>query len=506
MKPTPSSSQSFAAELAALVPIVERFSQKRVLVVGDLFLDENIYGAMTGVSIEAPVPVFEVHERRHNPGAAGNTACNAAALGASTLLVSYVGDDSNAALVQAGLRASGVDTLGLTTAPQRPTNTYGKLRAACHHAPPQEILRADTPRPSPIEGELERAVIAAIERLAPGVDAIIVTDQVGSVATDRVLGAVAAAAREAGIPAVGDSRGRAHLFSAFTALTPNEREAMAATGRDTPDDAAMALAKRAERVFLTRGRDGIRLFERGQPPRDFPAMTAPRDVADVTGAGDTVTAVAGLALACGATSQEAALLANAAAALAVRQAGVVPATQAQLLAELAHHAPAKALYALDELAPIVMKLQAEGRCVVWTNGVFDLMHAGHAAYLERAAAEGDVLIVGMNSDASTRRIKGAGRPILPAEERAAVLTALRWVDYTTVFDTPDTVPCLERLKPDVYAKGGDYTIDTINQDERRVVEGYGGRIALLPGVEGRSTTNIIAQIRAAAAGEEDAKG
>lgn len=150
---------------------------------------------------------------------------------------------------------------------------------------------------------------------------------------------------------------------------------------------------------------------------------------------------------------------------------------------------------LDELKEIVARFKAEGKRVVWTNGCFDIIHIGHIIYLQRAAAEGDVLIVGLNSDASVRKNKGPERPIVPENERALVLAALESVDYIILFDDLTTVPILQVLKPDVYAKGGDYTIETIVQEERRVVEGYGGRIAIIPGVEGYSTTNLIARLR-----------
>jgi len=192
---------------------LERFAGKGVLVVGDIYLDENVFGAVTGVSLEAPIPVFEVHERRHNPGAAGNAACNAAALGAQTYMVGVVGADPNADIVRKEFAVRNVDTSGVVSDPGRPTNTYGKLKAGGHNIPAQEVLRTDTPSPSFIDGDVEDQVIANLRARAPEVDAIMVGDQVSSVCTERVLAEVAACAREHGLLTVGDSRGRAGATS-----------------------------------------------------------------------------------------------------------------------------------------------------------------------------------------------------------------------------------------------------------------------------------------------------
>ena len=494
--------------------ILSRFGDARILVVGDLYLDENVYGKVTGVSLEAPIPIFEVHARRYNPGAAGNTACNLAALGAATSLVGVIGEDGNAGILRDELTARGIDASGIVVDPSRPTNTYGKLRAGGHNIPGQEVLRTDTPRPPLIPAEIEDKVVAGIEKRAQDVHAIVVVDQVSSVVTDRVLETVVACAKKNGIPAIGDSRERIGAFKNFDIVVPNDREAKMGTvpsevraPRTVPTfadaasvdasvpflaDAGTALLAICKNALITCGPAGITVFSEDGIIVEAPASA--RSVVDVTGAGDTVTAAVALSVVSGASLHEAAVIANAAAAAAVAQHGVVAITRQQVEAVLDGAEPISKVKDPSELSILVRGLQEQGKKVVWTNGCFDILHVGHISYLVKAAREGDVLVVGLNSDASVRAVKGPDRPINSESDRALVLSALECVDYLTVFSDPTTVPLLETLRPDVYTKGGDYTIETVNQDERRVVEGYGGKIVIIPGVEGKSTTDIVNRI------------
>jgi D-beta-D-heptose 7-phosphate kinase/D-beta-D-heptose 1-phosphate adenosyltransferase len=214
----------------------------------------------------------------------------------------------------------------------------------------------------------------------------------------------------------------------------------------------------------------------------------------VTGAGDTVTAAVAVTLVAGGTLVEAAIIGNAAAGIAVAQPGVVTVSRFEVeRALLGGSGPAK-LKTQEELQQAVARLKRQGRRVVWTNGCFDILHAGHITYLQRAAALGDVLVVGLNSDASVRAVKGPDRPVVSETERALLLSALECVDLITIFSDATPLALLQEIQPDVYAKGGDYTLDTIVQEERRAVESYGGRIEIIPGVAGRSTTGIIRKI------------
>lgn len=479
--------------------LLARFSKARVLVVGDIYLDENVYGVVTGVSLEAPIPIYEVHERKHNPGAAGNAACNVAALGAKTYMIGYVGNDVNADIVRKEFAVRNVDTSGLVVHPTRATNTYGKLRAGGFNIPTQEILRTDTPTPVFVEGDVEDKIIANIRVRAKDVDAIIVTDQVKSVATRRVLDAVVECAKQHKLITVGDSRGRAGEFHGFDVMVPNDREAGIGTDIDVIDEetlnaAGKALLKVCKNAAVTRGQHGIRVFSADGSMADFPTQVEPSSVVDVTGAGDTVTAAVTVTLVAGGSLHDAAVIGNYAAGVAVAQRGVVTVPIAQLeRAMFSASGPAK-LKSLDDLQSELERLRGEGKRIVWTNGCFDILHVGHISYLQRAAALGDLLVVGLNSDASVRKLKGPDRPIIDEMERAFVLSALECIGLVTIFDDESPLEVIKQLKPDIYAKGGDYTIDTIVQPERKAVESYGGKIAILPAVEGRSTTSIISRI------------
>jgi D-beta-D-heptose 7-phosphate kinase / D-beta-D-heptose 1-phosphate adenosyltransferase len=473
-----------------------RFTGQRVLVIGDVYLDASHFGRITGTSLEAPIQVFEEHRVQYNPGAAGNVAANLSALGAHTSILGVIGSDANAETLKAEFDARSINRDGLVADPSHPTNTYGKFRAGGDTYPEQEILRSDTPHRGPIPADVESELIEFITSRASGIDAIVVIDQVSSCITPDILSAVIRAAAEYKLLTVADSRERIHLFRDFDLVVPNEHEL--GVGLNMPVDtdenianAAQVLLKQNRNAFITRGPDGISVF---LPDNHTLVPTHANTVIDVTGAGDTVTAASTLALLAGAPHTDAAAIANAAATIAVAQLGAVSVSLLELEAALAQPDRLVNVHDLNELRGIIAIYQKEGKKVVWTNGCFDILHAGHVTYLLQAAREGDILVVGLNSDASVSAIKGPDRPIVPQDERALIIAALGCVDHVIVFEDNDTVPLLEALKPDIYAKGGDYTLDTINQDERKLVEGYGGRIALIPGVDGRSTTNIIQRI------------
>ena len=481
--------------------ILDRFPTLRVMVVGDIYLDENVFGAVTEISLEAPIPVYEVHERRYNPGAAGNAACNVASLGAQTYMVGLIGDDNNGRIVTEEFEGRGVDCSGLVVDPERPTNTYGKLRAGGHNAPSQEILRTDTPKPVAPTGALEARLLQRIRDLAGRVDAILVGDQANAVVTPQVLDTIRDVAREHTLWTVADSRARAGIFTDFDLIVPNDVEAGLAAGVEIVDEATLqqageALLKQTRNVFITQGKDGITWFNREGESGNAPARAA--QVVDVTGAGDTVAATAMLVLAAGGSLQQAAELGNYAAGVAVGQPGVVTVPRSALEEALTGTGRSPKVKTLDAMVAEVKRLRQEGKRVVWTNGCFDILHVGHITYLLKAHEEGDVLIVGLNSDDSVRGIKGniqgQVRPVVNENDRALVLSALCCVDYIIVFDEPTPMKALQALRPDVYVKGGDYSIDTIEQTERHFIESYGGRIAILPGVEGHSTTNIIDRV------------
>lgn len=479
--------------------LLANFPKVRVLAVGDIYLDEMVEGAVTEVSLEAPIPVFEVRERRHNPGASGNAACNAASLGAKTYMIGVIGADANADIVRHEFHVRNVDTAGIVVDPARLTSTYGKLRAGGHNIPTQEVLRMDTPRPKLISGEIEAKVCENIRALAPNVDAIMIGDQVSSTITAAVLDTIRACAKQYGLFTLADSRARAGMFDGIDVIKPNDKEAALASGIEITDEASLHAAGRkllgmSRNVLLTRGPKGITAFAADGRIEDVPVP--PCTVVDVTGAGDTVAAAVTLTMCSGGTLFEAAWMGNQAASIAVGREGATTVSLAEVETSLTADRSSAKLKSLDELRAVVETLRAKGKRIVWTNGCFDILHVGHITYLMHAKQQGDILLVGLNSDASVRENKGPSRPVINERDRALVLSALECVDFVTIFDDKTPMPLLDVLRPDVYAKGGDYTISTIVQEERRLVESYGGEIALIPGVEGQSTTNIINRLTA----------
>ena len=479
--------------------LLEAFKSVRVMAVGDIYLDEYVHGAITGISLEAPIPIFEVQERRYNPGAAGNAACNAASLGGQVTMVGVVGEDGNADIVKREFKVRNVSVDGVVTDASRPTNTYGKWRAGGHNIPAQETWRTDTPRPTMITGAVEDQVIERIRSLAPDVDAIMIGDQASATVSERVLAAILDCAREHDLVTVADSRERAGFFKDIDLITPNDKEAGLAAGVDIVDEETLHAAGRqlitlAKNAMITLGPDGIACFTADGAVEKAPVGDQVQAV-DVTGAGDTVTAAATLTLAAGGTLLEAATLGNLAAGIAVAQTGVVTVPNDEVRAALTDGGGAtNKLKTREQLHAIIKQLQQDGKRVVWTNGCFDILHVGHILYLQEARKQGDVMVVGLNSDASVRENKGADRPVVGEQDRAHVLAALECVSHIVIFDEKSPLPLLQTLQPDVYAKGGDYTVDTIVQEERRAVESYGGEIAIIPGRKGQSTSDIINKI------------
>lgn len=474
--------------------LLSRFLQVRVLVVGDIYLDEMVEGSVTEVSLEAPIPIFEVRERRYNPGAAGNAACNAASLGAKTYMVGVIGPDTNGEIVRREFEIRGVDTSGIVVAPDRPTSTYGKLRAGGHNIPTQEVLRMDTPRPKSNVGAVEAEICENIRRLAPQVNAIMIGDQVSSTITEKVLSTIRACAAKYKLFTLADSRARAGMFNGIDIIKPNDKEAGLAAGIQIVDETTLRAAGKklldvANNVFITLGPKGIMVFGKDGAVENVPVN--PCKVIDVTGAGDTVAAAVTLTMCSQGTLLEAAYLGNAAAGIAVGREGATTVSLEELEDLLFSQRGSTKVKTLAELKPIMEDLKRKGKRVVWTNGCFDILHVGHITYLMRARQCGDVMVVGLNSDASVQENKGPNRPVINEKDRAVVLSALECVDYVIIFDGKTPLPLLDELKPGVYAKGGDYTLDTIVQPERRLVESYGGEIAIIPGVEGHSTSNII---------------
>lgn len=490
----------------SLLPGLDPNRLAPLLVVGDLICDHYIWGDVERVSPEAPVQVLGWQREADRPGGAANVAMNLAALGCRVYLAGVVGRDAAGRRLVGALRAGGVDARGVIEVADRPTTVKTRIIARGQH-----LLRIDRETRRAVDAEDERSLIATINRLSGEVSGLICSDYGKGVLSGPVLDAIfSRAVLEMGCSAsrcpvvLVDPKGRD--FSKYLGadiLTPNERELIeATTGDDRRADGGDSLEHRARSLvrqlglralLVTRGASGMDLFE-ADSQTHIPVLQR-HEVFDVTGAGDTVAAVMGLAASAGVPLLEAARLANAAAGIVVGTVGtsaVEPEALARVLDGAASQARAKIL-STSTLKARVEEARARGETIVFTNGCFDLLHVGHLHLLQRARAQGDRLVVAINTDASVRRVKGSGRPLIPESQRAEVVAALRCVDYVTLFPEPTPLRLMRILKPDVLVKGSDYTKDQVVG--REVVERYGGRVELVPLIQGFSTLTLLESIQ-----------
>ena len=479
-----------------LAKMFAAIGQPRILVVGDLILDRYVWGSVERISPEAPIPVLKVAADDPRPGGAGSVAVNLAELGARVSVAGTLGRDDDAQSVRRLLRAHGVDVQAVLALPDRPTTVKTRYLARV-----QQVLRVDLEDVSPLPAAVTDKLLARLEPKVRKADVVLVSDYDKGLLTPSLLSGLMALCRKARTRVVVDpARGVAALrYRGATAICPNRTEAAEAAG--LPDDPA-SLDKIGRRLLrrldleasiITRDRDGISLYRKGERPLHIPANA--REVFDVTGAGDMVLSVLGFVLAGGGTMAEAVRAANVAGGLEIGHLGVVPLSREEIVAglEAAEHAPRSKLRSRDELAAIVRQLQGKGRTVVFTNGCFDLLNANHIGLVRHCKSLGDAVIVATNSDASIRRLKGPARPILTEAERVELLSALHYVDYVVVFGEDTPRPLLRLLRPDVLVKGGDYK-DKTEVVGWEIVEEYGGRIEQAPKTDFHSTSGIVEKV------------
>ena len=482
---------------ADLLRAIEELPEPTVLVVGDPILDRYVSGTVERISPEAPIQVLR-HEREYESlGGMTAVAANLARLGARVRLAGLLGDDAEGARLRSLLRETGIPDDGLIAEPSRPTTVKTRYIAASHHAR-QQILRVDRETRGAGGAEADRALLDAVRGALGDADVMVLSDY--DKGTLSRCAAYIDAARHAGVKVIVDPKGDDFArYRGATAITPNRAEAGAATGRTvvTAADAAAAARDLLERldletVFVTLDRDGIFVLERGAEGAAI--RTDPREVYDVTGAGDNVIAVLAYCLAGGLSPVTAAFLANVAGGIAVEHFGVVTVGWDEIAARIAADRGGDAkLVDPALLERLLDSARHAGRKIVFTNGCFDVLHAGHVDLLRQARAFGDLLVVGLNDDASVRRLKGAGRPVNPLQARAAVLGGLASVDYVVAFaeDTPKEV--IERVRPDVLVKGEDWRDKGVVG--REFVESRGGRVELVRLTEGFSTTETLRKLR-----------
>jgi D-beta-D-heptose 7-phosphate kinase/D-beta-D-heptose 1-phosphate adenosyltransferase len=480
-------------DLSALQHLLGLAPGRRVVCVGDVMVDRFVYGEVSRISPEAPIPVLKRTRETVMLGAAGNVARNVAALGGTVALVGLIGGDAEGheAMRLVG-EEHGIEGY-LVTDPGRPTTLKTRYVSG-----QQQLLRVDLEESRPVEGDGEQRLVRTVRDAVDGAGVILLSDYGKGVVTDALIAACLEAAKTSGAKVVVDSKARSFArYGAVDLIKPNALELAHATdlptGTDAEVEAALARALElwdAKGVLVTRAAKGISLALRGAPVRHFPTVS--REVFDVSGAGDTTIAALGLALAAEASLDEAIAFAQLAAGVAVSKVGTATVSPEELIeaAITAHLAPAEAKIAtMQRMVDEVARWRAKGLRVGFTNGCFDILHKGHVAYLGQARAWCDRLIVGLNSDASVRALKGEGRPVNDLESRALVLAGLGSVDLVAPFEEDTPLKLIEAARPDVLIKGADYTEDQVVGAKE--VRSWGGEVKLAEIVEGYSTTAAI---------------
>lgn len=464
-----------------------------VLVVGDSMLDCYVSGIVDRISPEAPVPVIRQHETRETAGGAANVAMNVIGLGGSAHLVSCVGEDADGGRLAALLAAAGA-TCDLVRTGDRPTTVKTRFSAG-----PHQLLRLDREDASSLPAGCEDEVLAAVARSIDRCRVVVLSDYGKGMLTDRVLDRIMALARARGLAVIVDPKRRdLAAYRGATYLTPNRTELQAATGLPTGTDleieraASIVVAATEANVLVTRSEAGMSLVRPGGPSTHMP--THAREVYDVTGAGDSVVAAFALAIASDRPAEEAMALANLAGGIAVSKPGTAIVLAEELEAERSlvgdDEVAGKGALATAEAAIRLRHIwKRQGLVVGFTNGCFDLLHPGHVSLLREAARACDRLIVGLNSDASVRRLKGEGRPVQSETARAAVLGAIGQVNLVVVFEDDTPLALIEALLPDLLVKGADYKVDEIVGAD--VVQKAGGKVMTVDLVPGHSTTRLI---------------
>jgi D-beta-D-heptose 7-phosphate kinase/D-beta-D-heptose 1-phosphate adenosyltransferase len=482
-----------------LLHLINAFAGLNVVVLGEAMLDSYLHGFSQRLCREAPVPVVTLSDRQNAPGGAANSAVNVRSLGGHVTFISVIGADREGQLLRQSLAEHGIATNYILAHPSRQTLTKHRVVAAS-----QMVVRFDQGSVEPIDEETERIVIDYLSQLFPRCDALIVSDYGYGILTPRLIQAIAALqAQTPRLLSVDSKHLEEYRHAGVTIVKPNYHESTQLLGIAAQENSRQRVAQMAayeERILdltgaqiaaVTLDSEGALIFERYSPL--YRTYARPRPHTQAAGAGDTFLSAFTLALAAGAHTPTAAELASAAATVVVGKNG----TTACSINELRECVSALDKY-VTNLAKLVDRVdfyRQQRQRIVFTNGCFDILHRGHITYLNRAKTLGDILVVGLNSDSSVRRLKGARRPINTQEDRAQVLAALSCIDHIIPFDEDTPIRLIQAIRPDVFVKGGDYTRQTL--PEAAVIEEQGGTVQILPYLQDFSTTSIIDRIQEA---------
>lgn len=483
---------------ANLCSYVNKFSDVRILCVGDVMLDNFVYGKTNRLSPEAPVPVLLEQSNKSMLGGVGNVVANLRSLGCCTSIAGVVGDDTNGSVVRACLNDMDVDNCMLLSKKEYATTVKTRYVAGRQH-----LLRVDNEEQLHVSDEEINKLLSAIEQKLPSIDIVLLSDYGKGLFDERFTPALISICNHASKPVIIDPKKTDYtLYKGATLVKPNRKEFEGVTGRHfTPSSPTFEVeATEAGRdvchkygvknLLVTLSEYGMLYIPGEDSEKTKHIPTEAKEVFDVSGAGDTSLATLGAAIAAGAPMKQAMKIANTASGIVVGKLGTACVSQEELKKALSRDEQSAVLSA-DEAVKLIKEFREKGMTIGFTNGCFDILHPGHICSFDRARALCDVLFVGLNSDASVRRLKGPTRPVNSQDARAAMLIALKSVNYVVIFDEDSALPLLEKLRPDVIAKEG-YPLEKWRGG--RFVQSYGGQAVVLPKVEGFSTTSIVEKI------------
>jgi len=475
--------------------IIHQFKKKKILVVGDIMLDEYIYGTSTRISPEAPVPIINKTEKILSPGGSANVANNLKQLGVRTFLIGTVGNDPNSKEITGLLRSEGFDLKNIIKDSHKPTTV--KTRIISNG---QQIARVDDEDPTGISVNIQNQVLNRVSKTLrmQRPDAVIISDYNKGLITKKVSKEIIKLARKYGSFISVDPKGEDFSkYSGTDLITPNRNEAETVTGLNLKNEKEikaclkkLLLLSKTKSALITMGKDGISFLNSNNSFNTVPAQQI--NVFDVTGAGDTFISVFTLSLVISKSWNDSAYLANLASSLVVSSVGTTYTTSDQLLRASAVKNENDKIIKLADLKKMLLASRKNGEKIVFTNGCFDLLHPGHIKILKESKKLGDILIVALNSDSSVKKLKGSGRPLVKEDERAHLLSLLEEVDFVVIFQELTPLKVIRELKPDIITKGGDYKKSEIVGSD--FVKSKGGTVITIPLLKNHSTSRIIKSI------------